>query len=92
MMSEYCFALVFGLKDANANIDVIVERLGAEGCTDALVGTGQSGRIRLDFTREAHSAQDAICSALADARRAIPDAELVEASPDLVGLTGITDI
>jgi hypothetical protein len=88
-MNEYQFTLVFALRDFNTDLDALVERLGAEGCTDALVGIGQRGRIGLDFTREALSAKEAIGSALADVKRAIPDADLVEAGPDFVGLTDI---
>lgn len=91
-MTEYQFSLIFALKDASADMDALVERLGAAGCTDALVGIGQIGRIGLDFTREAKSAEDAISSAFADVKRAIPDAELVEASPDFVGLTDIAQV
>jgi hypothetical protein len=62
-------------------VNDLVERLGEAGCDDALVGIGQPGRIALNFTREADSAQQAFISALEDVRRAIPDAELIEAKP-----------
>lgn len=88
-MNEYQFTLKFALRDSAANLDELVERLGEAGCTDALVGIGQPGRIGLDFTREAKSASEAVMSALADVKRAIPDAQLVEAAPDFVGLTDI---
>lgn len=77
-MSEYQFALKFSIKSHATEIDAIVERLGQEGCTDALVGIGQKGLINLDFTREALSAIEAIESALADVKRAIPEAQLIE--------------
>jgi len=88
-MTEYQFTLKFSLNTLEANLDELVERLGEAGCTDSLVGLGQPGRIGLDFTREARSASEAVQSALADVKRAIPNAELVEAAPDLVGLTDI---
>ena len=88
-MTEYQFTLKFSLNSLEANIDELVERLGEAGCTDALVGIGQPGRIGLDFTREAKSASAAVQSALADVKRAIPNAELIEAAPDFVGLTDI---
>lgn len=50
-----------------------------------MVGIGLPGRIALSFLREADSAQQAVISALEDVNRAIPDAELIEASPDLAG-------
>jgi len=82
-MSEYQFSLEFSIKSPATEIDAIVERLGKEGCTDALVGIGQEGRINLDFTREALSAIEAVKSALADVKRAIPEAQLVKVTPDL---------
>ena len=75
-------------RDPNA----LVERLGEAGCDDALVGIGQPGRLALEFTREADSAEAAVRSALADVRVAVPAARLIEVAPDLVGLTDVADI
>ena len=91
-MTEYQFTLKFALKNPDVNIDELIERLGEAGCTDSLVGIGQPGRIGLDFTREAKSALDAVLSAFSDVKRAIPDAILVEAAPDFVGLTDIANL
>ena len=82
-MSEYQFSLEFSIKSPSTEIDAIVERLGKEGCTDALVGIGREGLINLDFTRESPSAIEAVKSALADVKRAIPEAQLVKVTPDL---------
>jgi predicted DNA-binding transcriptional regulator AlpA len=57
-----------------------------------LVGIGQPGRIALEFTREADNAFAALTSALSDVKRAIPSARLIEAAPDLVGLTDIASL
>jgi predicted DNA-binding transcriptional regulator AlpA len=89
---EYTFTLKYQLLDGQCDLDDMMERLGASGCEDALVGMGQSGRIALEFTREAPSAQAAFVSALADVRRAIPDARLIEAVPDFVGLTDAAEV
>jgi hypothetical protein len=88
-MNEYEFTLKFSLQDTSSDPETYIEKLWAEGCDDALVGIGQSGRIALNFTRESSSAQDAILSALEDVKRAIPKAKLVEATPDWVCLTDI---
>lgn len=88
-MTEYEFTLSFRLKDLAEDPARHVEALGAAGCTDAVVGIGQAGRIALQFTRAARSAQAAVASALREVRRAIPGAALVEASPDYVGATDI---
>lgn len=89
---EYTFTLKYQLADDDLEPDALVERLGEAGCDDALVGIGQPGRLALEFTREAGSADEAVRSALADVRRAIPSARLIEVAPDLVGLTDVADI
>jgi len=91
-MREFDFVLKFSLGDPSANPEGHVAALGDVGCTDALVGVGQMGMIALDFSREASSAREAVTSALKDVQTAIPGAELVEATPDLVGLTEVADI
>lgn len=90
-MTEYDFTLKFRLPDANGNPELHIGALAEAGCEDAMVGIGQPGRIALDFTREATSAMAAIVSAVQAVKRAIPGAELVEASPDLVGLTDVAE-
>jgi hypothetical protein len=91
-MMEFEFTLKFTLTTDSTGVDELVECLGAAGCEDALVGIGQSGRIALDFTREADSAKEAIFSALADVKRAIPVAKLLEVTPDFVGLTDVAEL
>lgn len=91
-MPDYDFTLKFSLPDAEADPDQYIAALAAAGCDDALVGVGQAGRIALDFTRSADSAFAAISSALRDVRKAIPEAVLVEAAPDFVGLTDVADL
>ena len=82
----------FSLPKTSQNPEVFVERLGESGCTDALVGIGQTGRIAFHFTRQAHSAFDAVLSAIKNIKEAIPEAMLIEAAPDLVGLSDIAEI
>ena len=89
---EFTFTLKYQLAADDRDPASIVERLGAAGCDDALVGTGVAGRIALAFTREAESAAAALHSALEDVRRAIPGARLTEAGPDYVGLTDVADL
>ncbi len=88
-MNAYEFTLTFVLPGVPADIDAVVERLGAAGCDDAIVGIGRRGRLALAFTRDADTARAAVRSALADVRAAVPDASLAEASPDLVGLSDV---
>lgn len=89
---EYRFTLKYHLAMHDDPPDALVERLGAAGCDDALVGIGQPGRIALEFTREAVSAESALFSALADVKRAMPRAMLIEAAPDFVGLTDVAEV
>lgn len=89
---EYTFTLKYQLMEQPAvSLDDLVERLGEAGCDDAIVGIGLPGRIALEFVREADSAQHALMSAVADVKKAIPSAKLIEAAPDLVGLTDVAD-
>lgn len=91
-MTEYEFTLRFRLPDANADPEQLMDALAEAGCDDAAVGVGQQGRIALDFNREATSALQAIVSAVQAIKGAIPGVELVEASPDFVGLTDVADL
>jgi hypothetical protein len=85
----YVFTLKYQIDgDARDDAD-LVERLGAGGCDDALIGTGQAGRVALEFSREGVSAASALRSALSDVRRVVPNARLIEVSPDLVGLSDV---
>lgn len=91
-MTEYDFLLKFDLPGPDVDPDEFVDALYEAGCDDATVGIGQHGRVALNFTREAASAVEAVSSAIADVKRAIPKAKLIEATPDLVGLTDIAEI
>lgn len=86
---EYIFTLKYRLSQEDCDLDGIVERLGETGCDDALIGIGQPGRVALEFTREADSAEAAVISALEDVKRAVPSARLIEVAPDFVGLTDV---
>lgn len=89
---EYTFILKYQLTGDDGDSQVLVERLGEAGCDDALVGSGQPGRLALEFTREADSADAAVRSALADVCCAVPSARLIEVAPDLVGLSDVAEI
>ncbi|MCW8927025.1 MAG: DNA-binding protein [Xanthomonadales bacterium] len=91
-MKTYEFNLRFKLPVSSQDPAYFVERLAEKGCTDALAGIGQSGRIALNFNREADNALEAILSAVRNVKKAIPDAKLIEAAPDLVGLSDIAEI
>jgi hypothetical protein len=91
-MGQYDFTLTFALGQSDADPESFVEPLMKEGCDDALIGIGRPGCIALDFSREASSAEEAVLSALSDVKRAIPDAEFIEAAPDFVGVPDIANL
>lgn len=88
---EYDFTLKYQINHGHDGGDSIAERLGEGGCDDALLGLGQPGRIALHFSRQANSAERAVMSALADVKQALPEAILIEAAPDFVGLSDVAD-
>jgi hypothetical protein len=89
-MNDYRFVLKYRLPP-DLEVGAAVERLGAAGCTDALVGIGIAGRLALEFDRTTANALDAITSAITEVQDALPHAELIEVGPDLVGLSDIAD-
>ena len=91
-MDDYTFVLNFALPGGQDDPEQYLDALYESGCDDAAVGVGQHGMVGLDFTRAARSAEDAIRSAVANVRTAIPGATLVQAGPDLVGLTQMAEI
>ena len=91
-MSEHRFTLRFDVTAVDVGPDDVVELLGASGCDDALVGIGRAGRVALAFDRDAGSAMEAVISAIRDVKRALPGALLLEATPDLVGVTELAGV
>jgi hypothetical protein len=89
---EYSFGLDFKLARDDEDWDEMMGRLAAAGCEDSTVCVGVPGVVALLFDREADSAEQAIISAIAAAKQALPGAELTEASPDLAGLTDIAEL
>lgn len=91
-MNQYDFTLTFRLNNIEGNPEKYVEKLGANGCNDALIGIGKLGSISLNFNRESKSALQAVATAIQDVKKAIPDAILTEATPDFVGMSDIAVI
>lgn len=91
-MNEYDFTLKFNLENHLADSDDFIEKLYAGGCDDALIGVGNKEYVALNFIREASSAYEAISSAINDVKRVISGVTLIEAAPDLVGLTDAAKI
>jgi hypothetical protein len=91
-MKEYDFTLKYRLGNPGEDAEKYLEALAQSGCEDAVVGVGQNGRIALNFIREGKSALEAIASAISDVQNAIPEAKLVEATPDHVGITDIAKL
>jgi hypothetical protein len=86
MNRDYDFTLTFAIP-ASVEAETLESALCEAGCGDAILGVGQKGRLALNFTRNAASAESALLSALQDVKHGVPDARLVEAGPDLVGVS-----
>ncbi|VWX60286.1 putative DNA-binding protein [Burkholderiales bacterium 8X] len=89
---EYTFTLRYRLAEIDGPVDSLLQVLAAAGCDDALVGIGLPGRIALEFVREASDAREAVLSAMRDVKSAVPGAVLIEAAPDLVGLSEVAEL
>lgn len=89
---EFEFTLIYKIAAQDQDHDEIMLKLARTNCTDALVGLGVAGHMSLEFIREAPSAQQALLHAIKDVKRALPAAQLIEASPDWVGLSGVADL
>lgn len=90
-MNVYEFTLKFAVPTGMER-ETLEDRLFEVGCDDALIGSGQPGRLALTFDRSAANALLALHSALCDVRKAVPEARLIEAEPDFVGVSDIADI
>ncbi|RWU08000.1 DNA-binding protein [Pseudidiomarina gelatinasegens] len=91
-MKEFDFTLKFAFSEVSADAQDYLALLFEAGCDDAIVGIGKQGRVALQFSREAKDAYGAISSAINDVKRAIPNARLIEATPDFVGLSDIAKL
>ena len=81
MTKIFNFTLTFSLLRYDSNLENYLDALFEADCDDAIVGTGMPGSIALNFSRSAKSAEDAIQQAVANVRKAIPDAEFTELKP-----------
>jgi hypothetical protein len=81
-MKEYSFTLKFNFHDSQADPSSYVEKLYEGGCDDALIGVGKQGSISLNFIREAPSAFEAISSSITNVGNVLPNAVLIELSPN----------
>jgi hypothetical protein len=82
MAMEFTFTLSYRLSAQDSDQDELVERLGAAGFTDALIGIGRRGYLVMVLNREAASAEAALFDALDDIQRTIPTAQLIETEPE----------
>jgi hypothetical protein len=88
-MKDYEFILKYDLPEHASDPEQYLDALYEAGCDDALIGIGLHGLLALDFTRKSTSALAAITSAMQDVKKAIPMSRLIEATPDLVGISDL---
>lgn len=86
---EYSFTLKVQMPPSDCEEEPLKQRLASVGCKDVRVAVGLRGRVMLSFTRGAERADQALLGALREVRKAIPGARLIEAGPDMVGLTDV---
>jgi predicted DNA-binding transcriptional regulator AlpA len=91
-VKEYDFTLKFELSSPRLDGSLYIDQLYEGGCDDALIGVGKPGCLALNFIRASETAQTAIDSAKSDVEAVIPQATLIEASPDLVSLTEVAKL
>ena len=91
-MTEYEFTLRFRLPVPGQDPRELEGALFEAGCDDATLGVGQPGRLALAFVREARSAREALATAIRAVRKVASGAALLEATPDLVGLSDVASL
>lgn len=91
-MKNYDFELSFKLPGVNADPEQYLDALYEAGCDDATIGVGRKGFIGTSFSRESTSLELAVESAIRNVESAIPGVRLIDAGPDLVGVSDIAAI
>lgn len=86
-IETYAFEVLFRLQSPDEDPAIHIGALLAAGCDDVTPGIGRKGYLLLSFDREAEDALSAMCSAIEDAQQAMPQAQLVEVGPDLLGVS-----
>jgi hypothetical protein len=76
------FTLTCALADTQTDTDLLMGRLGGEGCTGTRVEQGAVGRIRLAFARQASTVEEAVRRAMDAVKRELPSAQLLAVEPD----------
>lgn len=74
--SQFHFTLYYILPTDNQNPEAYLDSLFEHGCVDCLVGTGEWGKIAIDFDRSAFNREQAINEAKNQVQLAIPQAIL----------------
>lgn len=86
-MERYEFRLNFRVSII-PDMEVYDERLfDSDKMHDGFWGVGGDGILEIDFERESISARDAFAQTIGDVLEILPEAELLEAHPDLVSIT-----
>lgn len=90
-MKTFEFKLIIN-TNTKAEPESHLDALYEAGCDDALVSFSKRGTMTLDFMRESESASEAFNTAMENIKVAIPEATLIEASPDMVTTTDISQL
>lgn len=76
----YHFTLIYRLPDLNTTGDDVIEKFGAAGKTDVLIGTGRDGIVAFEYSRQGRDAEAVVMEAMADIEEIIPRATLIEST------------
>ncbi|ASK33628.1 DNA-binding protein [Alcanivorax sp. N3-2A] len=91
-MNTFEFQLHFQLPESETDPEAWLDALFEAGCDDALIGVAAQGYLSLDFSRDAAAAWNALQTAVEDVKKAIPEARLVSAGPDLLNLSELAEL
>jgi len=91
-MNTYEFTLSFSLPRTLTQEEAAEVIYGAPETNDALVGIGINQQISLQFERVSESAVAAILEVIKDVKQLLPGIHLIEAKPDLVGLSDLSKV
>lgn len=68
----HTFTLRFNLPPAQPDPRQWLDALFEAGCDDATIGVGRPSVVAMDFVRDAPTREEALSTAIADVKRAIP--------------------
>lgn len=85
-MNSFEFSLTYMVPVID-DMELYVDRLADATNDDAIIGISDNGRLTLDFEKEGNAIFALVEQAIYEVKSEVPEAKLVEVTPDLVGIT-----